>query len=147
METIELPVLRCYRCGASWTPRRPVVRLCPRCKSPYWDEPKIRIPVGGSGLGIAELLRPKLSQVHAIARKYGARDLRVFGSVARTAARPDSDVDLLVEFPRRWRGGKSRLDRMRRDLEAVLHRGVDLVEEGTLHWFIEPQVIAEAVPL
>ncbi len=147
MERVEVPVLRCYRCGASWTPRRPVVRLCPRCKSPYWDEPRIRIPVGGDGLGISDLLGPKLPQVREIARRYGACDLRVFGSVARSAARPNSDVDLLVEFRGRWRGGKSRLHRMRRELEALLGRGVDLVEERTLHWLIEPQIIAEAVPL
>ena len=33
---------RCERCGHVWVPRikRPVIRICPRCKSPYWDTPR-----------------------------------------------------------------------------------------------------------
>jgi len=29
--------LRCVRCGHKWTPRKEDIRLCPKCKSPYWD--------------------------------------------------------------------------------------------------------------
>lgn len=101
----------------------------------------------GRGLGIAEILAPKLGEIEQVARKYGARDLRVFGSVARNQARADSDVDLLVEFTGKWRGPKSRLYLMQHELESLLGRRVDLVQEKNLHWFIEPQIVAEAVPL
>ena len=40
METVALPMLRCYRCGKSWTPRRSVVRMCPRCKSRRFATPR-----------------------------------------------------------------------------------------------------------
>lgn len=32
-----LTQLTCKRCGYQWFPRGPVVRVCPKCKSPYWD--------------------------------------------------------------------------------------------------------------
>jgi uncharacterized protein len=82
-----------------------------------------------------------------IARKYRARNLRVFGSVARNEARPDSDVDLLVEFDPSSSGPTDRSHRMRRELRELLGRDVDLTTESALHWFVQPQVIAEAVPL
>ena len=35
---VDINKLRCKRCGHEWTPRQEVVRICPRCKSPYWDK-------------------------------------------------------------------------------------------------------------
>jgi len=32
--------LTCKRCGHEWVPRQVDVRICPKCKSPYWDVPK-----------------------------------------------------------------------------------------------------------
>lgn len=52
METVALPVLRCHRCGKAWTPRRPLVRMCPRCKSRLFTTP--RRP---SRAAVARLLR------------------------------------------------------------------------------------------
>ena len=43
MSKIRLPKkLRCLRCkeGHEWTPRKDEVRICPKCKSPYWDVPR-----------------------------------------------------------------------------------------------------------
>lgn len=145
--TVELLTLHCYRCGASWTPRRPVVRMCPRCKSPYWDEPRIRIPRGGRGLGVEDIIGPKRNELRALARKYGACELRVFGSIARYEAGLGSDADFLVDFGARWRGRKSRLYLMGREMERLLGRPVDLVREETLHWYLQPQIVAEAVPV
>ena len=33
--------LHCLRCGHKWIPRIELIRICPKCKSPYWDTPKI----------------------------------------------------------------------------------------------------------
>ena len=44
-----------------------------------------------------ELLKEKREEILRTASKHGARNVRVFGSVARGEDRPDSDVDLLVE--------------------------------------------------
>lgn len=147
MEQVELPTLHCYRCGATWRPRSTIVRICARCKSPYWDEPRIRVPKRGTGAGFEQIILPKRRAILAVARRYGARNVRVFGSVARYDAGPKSDVDFLVDLTGPWHGKGSRLYRMTRELESILGRSVDLVSEETLHWFIEPQIVAEATPV
>ena len=40
-DDVKLPVLSCTRCGHTWIPRRPEPpKVCPKCKSPYWDRPR-----------------------------------------------------------------------------------------------------------
>jgi len=40
-KNLELPILRCLRCGRTWYPKRPIEpKVCPKCKSPYWNKPK-----------------------------------------------------------------------------------------------------------
>ena len=80
-----------------------------------------------------------------VAGLYGARNVRVFGSVVSGVAKPESDVDLLVEFE----PGRSLLDHvaLKQDLEDLLGRKVDVVTERALHWFIRDRVLEQAVPL
>jgi uncharacterized protein len=91
-----------------------------------------------------ELLREKAPEIRAIAEKYGAENIRVFGSVARGEAREDSDVDLLVD----WKG-KSLFDRieMKFALESLLKANVDVIVAKLLHWTIKDSVFKEARPL
>ena len=56
----------------------------------------------------------------------------LFGSFARGEEREDSDVDLLVKFDRSFPIGLFAYIRMHRELEELLGRKVDLVEDGTL---------------
>lgn len=37
---IEDIKLTCLRCGHRWIPRQNDVRICPKCKTPYWDKPR-----------------------------------------------------------------------------------------------------------
>lgn len=37
---IKVTILTCQRCGHTWPPRKPDVRICPKCKSARWDTPK-----------------------------------------------------------------------------------------------------------
>jgi len=48
---------------------------------------------------MADVLRENRTAILAAAEAVGARNVRVFGSVARGDDTPDSDVDLLVDFP------------------------------------------------
>ena len=34
----------CLRCGHKWLPRQQEIRICPKCKSPYWDKAKAKEP-------------------------------------------------------------------------------------------------------
>jgi predicted nucleotidyltransferase len=141
-------LLGCYRCAYVWRLRKSPVRICPRCKSPLWNTPKVERPrrrARPSGAGAEEVLGPHRPLLLRLARRYGATSVRVFGSVARGEAGPASDIDLLVEFPDP--PGILRRMEFEQRLEALLGRRVDMATEANLHWLIRPQVLAEAVPV
>ncbi len=76
---------------------------------------------------IDKLLKAKRQETLAIAVRHGARNLRVFGSLARGEAGPESDVDILMEMD----SSKSLLDHvaLMQDLEDLLQQKVDVVSE------------------
>jgi uncharacterized protein len=92
-----------------------------------------------------ELLQEKRDDILRLARHRGARNLRVFGSVARGAADEHSDIDILVEME----PGRSLLDLggLWADLNALLGVKVDVVTVQGLRKRIRDRVIKEAVPL
>ncbi len=96
-------------------------------------------------MGIRERLAERREEIVAVAARHGASNVRVFGSVAREEARPESDVDLLVDFAPR----ASLLDQVAllQELEDLLVARVDVVSAKALHWYIRDRVLAEAVPL
>ncbi|MBI4495225.1 MAG: nucleotidyltransferase family protein [Chloroflexi bacterium] len=96
-------------------------------------------------MGIDELLKARREDILRLAAQHGARNVRVFGSVARGEARPDSDVDFLVEMEQ----GRSLLDLVAfwLDLEDLLSCKVDVVTDGGLSPYLRDRILAEAVPL
>jgi predicted nucleotidyltransferase len=91
-------------------------------------------------------LRAKKGAISALADRYGARRIRVFGSVARREERPDSDVDFLVEFSRGYDLFAQRLPLTER-LSELIRRRVELVPEHELNRHIRAHVMQEAVEL
>lgn len=91
-------------------------------------------------------LREKKDAIVALGHEFGAKHIRVFGSVARYEERSDSDIDLLVEFPRGYDLFGQRLPLTER-LSRLLHRHVDLIPEHELNRHIREQVLSEAVEL
>jgi len=141
----QVRIVHCYRCIYTWRARYRIPRICPRCKSKLWNVPKVRPLRLGNGLGIAEILGPHRSHLLRLARRYGATNVRVFGSVRRREAGPSSDVDLLVNWPKH--PSLLRTAEFRIAVKELMGRDVDVVEERQLHWAIQPQVLAEAVPV
>jgi predicted nucleotidyltransferase len=89
-----------------------------------------------------EVLR-LLSAHRADLRKFGVRSLAFFGSVARDEARPDSDVDILVEFVKP--PGFSRFMDLKFYLEDLLASPVDLVTQKALKPRLRTQIEKEAI--
>ena len=91
------------------------------------------------------LLGQKRQDVLRIAGTYGARRVRVFGSVARGEDDDQSDLDFLVDLD----PGRSLLDLggLQFELEALLGRPVDVVTESGLKARIRERVLREAVPV
>jgi predicted nucleotidyltransferase len=92
-----------------------------------------------------ELLKEKRDEVLRFAAKYGARNIRVFGSLARGEADEKSDIDFLVEME----PGTSLLDLggLQYELETLLRCRVDVVTERGLKRRIRERVLQEAVPI
>ena len=94
---------------------------------------------------IEQLLKKKREEILQIALRHGAKNIRLFGSVARGEAGESSDIDILVEVgenPSPWFPGG-----LIADLEELLGRRVHVVTVGALHSFIRDRVLQEAVPL
>lgn len=86
--------------------------------------------------------RPKILK---ITRKYGVRNVRIFGSFARGEQRKTSDVDLLVDLPK----GMTlfELSGLKIDLEEALKRKVDVVSARSIKPALRPYILADARPL
>ncbi|MCK9580327.1 MAG: nucleotidyltransferase family protein [Methanoregula sp.] len=91
---------------------------------------------------IYTILIQKRHEILSLAQRRGARNVRIFGSVARHEARGDSDIDLLIDLdPER-----SLLDvgGLAMDLSQLLNRSVDVVTEAGLRDRIRSRVLSEA---
>ena len=96
-------------------------------------------------MGIEEILGDKREEILRIAAKHGVTSIRVFGSVARGEAGPESDVDFLIDagsdvtpwFPAGFVA----------DLRDLLGRPVDVVETCALRPRLRGPVLEEAVSL
>jgi uncharacterized protein len=94
---------------------------------------------------IEQLLKEKREEILQIALRHGAKNIRLFGSVARGEAGESSDIDILIEVgenPSPWFPGG-----LMADLEELLGRRVHIVTVGALHAYIRDRVLQEAVPL
>lgn len=96
-------------------------------------------------MGVDELLKERREEVLRIAAKHGARNVRVFGSVARGEAGPESDVDLLVDVgPNHssWFPAGLMLE-----LEELLGHKVEVITEASVYPPLKQHILEEAMPL
>ena len=92
-----------------------------------------------------DVLEENKAAVSEIAARYGAYNIRVFGSVARGEANAESDIDLLVDMePDR---SLFDLGMLKEDLEELLGRRVDVLTEEGLYRFVKSGILKDARPL
>lgn len=84
-------------------------------------------------------------KVVPILKKAGVTHSSIFGSTARGDNRPDSDIDILIDFPK----SKSLFDfvELKLKLEDTLNKKVDLVEFNHIKPRIREQILNEQVPI
>jgi hypothetical protein len=94
---------------------------------------------------IADRVAEHREEILALADRWGARNVRIFGSVARGEADEKSDLDVLVDLD----DGRSMLDLggLLMDLQDLLGCRVDVVTERGLRERMKDRVLAEAVEL
>jgi hypothetical protein len=92
-----------------------------------------------------EAIHGKREAILEIARRYGAHDVRIFGSVARGDATEDSDLDIIVRFD----PGRSLLDHggLIMDLRELLGVKVDVIDEDGMRERFRRHALKEAIPL
>jgi uncharacterized protein len=101
--------------------------------------------MSGQAITLKGLSEEQRSMILRVAAKHGAQHVRVFGSLARGEAGPQSDIDLLVDKGAEttpWFPAGLILE-----LEELLGRDVDVVTEGGLSPFLRERILQEAVSL
>ncbi len=88
----------------------------------------------------------KREGILSVAKKYGAYELKLFGSVIRGDNTQESDVDILVTFPKGYDMFKQRLP-LQEELEHMIGKKVDLVVRHELNPLLAPHVLSEAQEL
>ena len=79
-----------------------------------------------------------------VCRRYGVKQLSVFGSAARGELRPESEIDLMVEFEPGVRTGLVKFESLAEELASLAGRKIDLVTKNGLKPWIRPHVLKDA---
>lgn len=95
---------------------------------------------------LLDQLRSKRHAILAAGREYGARRIRIFGSVARGEEGPESDIDFLVDLPRGYDMFAQRLPLTER-LTEITGRRLGVVPEHEVNRHLRNAVMEEAVDL
>ena len=79
-----------------------------------------------------------------VCRRYSVKELALFGSAVRSDIRPESDIDIMVEFEPAVRVGVIKFESLVEDLAALVGRSVDLVTRRGLKPWVSPEVLKDA---
>lgn len=96
-------------------------------------------------MNLRDRIKTKRADILRISARYGARNVRLFGSVTRNEATDQSDIDMLVDME----SGRDLLDLIgvEQDLEELMGCQVDILTPEGLSPYLRAQIDSEAVPL
>lgn len=103
------------------------------------------VPRADPAMTLEQLRADHRDAILALAARYGARNVRVFGSVARGEATDRSDVDFLVDMDKGR--GLFDLGGLLMDLSDAIGRPVDVATVGCLKDRMRDRILRESVPL
>lgn len=89
---------------------------------------------------LLEEIKARKAEILSLGEKYGIKDIRVFGSVARGEEKEDSDVDFLVNIDEKIFHDGLDYVRFKDSLEEMLKREIDLVSESGLYWMLRNEI-------
>ena len=92
-----------------------------------------------------ETVQQMVPKIQAFFANQTIRKAWLFGSFSRGEERPDSDVDILVEYENSDEISLFTISRMNNSLKKILNRNVDLVEEGCLLPFAVESVYKDRI--
>jgi predicted nucleotidyltransferase len=93
------------------------------------------------GLGDTQIDGPSLAEV---CRRYRVKELSLFGSAVRGEMRPESDIDIMVEFEPGVRIGLIKFESLADELESLAKRRVDLVTKRGMKPWVRTRVLKDA---
>lgn len=105
---------------------------------------QLNLNIGGI-MGFDQVIQEKSEDIKKIAEMHGAKNLRIFGSIAKGEESQESDIDFLVDTEEEtssWFPAGLILD-----LEKILGRRVEVVTENGLNHLLRDQILKEAKPI
>jgi predicted nucleotidyltransferase len=84
------------------------------------------------------------ASLEEVCRRYSVKELSLFGSAVRGEMRPESDIDVMVEFEPGVRVGLIKFESLAEELEVLAGRRVDLVTRRGLKPWVRPAVLKDA---
>lgn len=94
---------------------------------------------------MTSLIQKHRQKIDQLAKESGITYLAVFGSHARGDERPDSDVDLLVEYKKS--ASFSDLFETQEKLEKILNKKVDLITKNGINKYFKPYILKDLIPI
>lgn len=142
---VSQSVISAYETGR----REPGMRMLRRLIEASGQELSVDVEttrsLGGADTAVGRALRRHRSALRSVVAKYGATNVRLFGSVARGDDGLDSDVDLVVDLPEDT--SLLELIALRRELAELLNAPVDVVPARSLRPEVAAAVARDAIRL
>lgn len=138
------PAVARYESGQSYPSTATLSRLLRACGFDI-DVKLKRASIADLSSPLAQKVRKHRGEILALAKKYGATNVRIFGSVARGEDGPDSDIDFVVDYPEKFPLWK--FTKLVSEVESLFDEKIDISPSRLLKSEVLKSALADAIPL